>query len=100
MSRGLLYRLLICIFALALLLYASIDKQNEITELEIYLPQLFAELQQTQERNAQLQFQIDHLESPRRLFALLKKPEFSHLLYPKDAETVYVTVAANHEQAK
>lgn len=90
MSLGLLCRLLGCVFILALAFYASIEKQNEITQLEICLPKLVAEVEELCEANGNLRFEIEKLEHPKRLFALLKKREFSHLVYPRASEVVHV----------
>ncbi len=86
MTRGLLFRLLLCIVALVFSLYASVNQQNTMTELSISLPLLRKEVKQIQDENACLRFQIDAFECPKRLMALLKEQEFSHLVYPKEGE--------------
>jgi hypothetical protein len=100
MTQGLLYRLLICILTIALFLYALIDKQNAITQLEIYLPILSAEVKELQEKNAHLEFAIEQAESPGRLLALLKEKEFSHLTYPKQIQVAPAIDSKHHDQAK
>lgn len=82
MNRGLLLRLLICILAIGGFLYTYIDKQNDLTELKIKVPELAAELRTLEEDNAQLSLEIERLENPTRLIALLKEKEYSHLHYP------------------
>lgn len=82
MNRGLLLRLLICILAIGGFLYTYIDKQNDLTELKIKVPELAAKLRTLEEDNAQLSLEIERLENPTRLIALLKEKEYSHLHYP------------------
>ena len=73
MSKELLIRLLICIFSVGLLLYAYIDKQNDVTELKIQIPKLSRELKEIREGNLRLQYVIDRFENPQHLI------EFSRL---------------------
>src|SRR5262245_8536307 len=80
--RGLSIRILICIFATGLTLYAYVDKQNDLTELRLVIPQLAKEVKNIQEENISLQYEIDRFESPIHLLELSRKPEFSHLKFP------------------
>jgi hypothetical protein len=74
-------RLMICILAAAFTLYLYIEKQNELTELRLYLPVLGKEVKRIQEENTRLTYEIDRFESPIHLMELARKPEFSHLKY-------------------
>lgn len=74
-------RLMICILVAGLTLYLYIEKQNELTELRLYLPMLSKEVKRIQEENTRLTYEIDHFESPIHLMELARKPEFSHLKY-------------------
>src|SRR5438045_707399 len=78
----LLGRIFICILGAGVLLYAYIDKQNELTELRLQIPQLAKEVKSIQEENTRLQYEIDRFESPIHLMELSRKPEFGHLKHP------------------
>jgi hypothetical protein len=43
-----------------------------------------------QEENERMQVEIDRFESPLYLLEMLKKPEFSHLKFPRQSEIVIV----------
>jgi uncharacterized protein YlxW (UPF0749 family) len=81
-KHTLLYiRLMICIIAAGVFLYAYIEKQNELTELRLALPVLSKEIKRIQEENTRLKYEIEQFESPIHLMELARKPEFSHLKY-------------------
>lgn len=82
MSHWLLFRLLLCIFISALLLYSYIDKLNDITELKIEIPKLAEEVRLLQEENAALILQVEEHENPKSLIEKMHQPEFSHLQQP------------------
>lgn len=82
MSKGLLIRLLICVFILGGFLYTYIDRQNDLTELKMEIPKLAKSLKQLEEENAHLSLEIERLESPDRLIKLLRQKDYSHLRYP------------------
>lgn len=75
-------RLLICICSIGFVLYKSIDKVNELTELRLSIPVLNRELQEIKEKNLELQYLIERFESPLHLMELARQPEFGHLKYP------------------
>ncbi|QVL58403.1 MAG: hypothetical protein KFB93_08630 [Simkaniaceae bacterium] len=89
-SKGLLIRLLICIFILGGFLYTYIDKQNDLTELKMEIPKLVKSLKQLEEENAHLSLEIEQIESPDRLIKLLRQKEYSHLRYPYVDEVVVI----------
>lgn len=68
----------------ALILY--IDRLNELTRLRLEIPIHLKQLKMLEEENQRLQYEIDQFESPLYLMELLKKPEFSHLKFPKENE--------------
>lgn len=80
--RGNSLRIMICILAAGLTLFKFIDKQNELTELRLIIPQLAKEVKGIQEENIRLQYEIDRFESPIHLLELSRKPEFSHMKFP------------------
>lgn len=79
---GLFIRLILCISFAGLLLYKSIDKLNELTELRLSIPVLAREVKEIHEENLELQYAIESFESPLHLMELARKPEFGHLHYP------------------
>lgn len=79
---GLFVRLLICISCMGFVLYKSIDKMNELTELRLSIPLLKQEVKEIQEKNLELQYKIEQFESIPHLLELSKQPEFGHLKYP------------------
>lgn len=85
---GLFIRLLICISCVGLVLYKSIDKLNELTELRLSIPILKKEILEIREKNLELQYQIEQFESPIHLMELARKPEFGHLKYPTIDEVI------------
>ncbi len=82
MGKSLLIRIFICIFIFSLFLYLHIEKQNELTQVGIRLPELSKELQTIQDENARLRFEVNRFENPTNLIELVKKHEFSHLKHP------------------
>lgn len=87
---GAAIRLLICICAGVSTLYASIYKQNELTELRLALPALAKRVKNLQDENIRLQFEIDRFESPIHLMEIARKPEFSHLKYPYLKDEIFL----------
>lgn len=82
MGKSLLIRIFICIFTFSLFLYLHIEKQNELTQVGIRIPELNKELQAIQEESTRLKFEIDRFENPINLIELVKRQEFSHLKHP------------------
>lgn len=78
-----LLRVLVCILAAGITLYAHIEKQNELVELRLTLPLLNRDVKAALEENIRLQYEIERFESPVHLMELARKPEFSHLKYPQ-----------------
>ncbi len=85
-----LLRLLICIAVFSCLLYAYIDRNNQLTELRYDLPTVADEILVLEEKCAALRYKIDQSESPLRLMELARTPEFSHLHQPRSNEIVVV----------
>lgn len=82
MNKGLLTRLLTCIFFLGFLLYSYIEKQNQLTQLRICIPELAKDVKQIREENTRLQYEIDQFENPQHLMELARHGEFTHLKHP------------------
>ncbi len=90
MNGGLLSRLLICIFVVALFLYTFINKQNEITELKIHIPKLAKQVRSLQDENALMRFEISRSENPHDLITLSRSPDFSYLKYPRTSDVIVI----------
>lgn len=90
MSKGLLIRLLICTLVLGGFLYTYIDKQNDLTELKIKIPKLAKSLHRLEEEIALLSFEIEQIESPKRLIKQLRQKEYSHLRYPYLTDVIVI----------
>lgn len=84
--RSVLTRILVCIGLAGGLLYSYIDQQNEVTRLRLQIPRISKDIRDLQERNTQLQYQIDRFESPENLMQLAANRSFSHLQYPAASE--------------
>lgn len=82
MNKGLLIRLLVCIFALGLFLYSYLEEQNGVTSLRISLPELAKEIKNLKEENTRLQYEVDQFENPQHLIELARRGEFAHLKHP------------------
>ena len=81
---------MICISFAGLLLYKSIDKLNELTELRLSIPVLSRQVKEIHEENLELQYAIECFESPLHLMELARKPEFGHLHYPSTHEIIHL----------
>lgn len=86
--KGNFIRAFVCLAGAGLLLYKYIDKLNELTELRLSIPALNKEIREIEERNLELQYEIERFESPIHLIELARKPEFGHLKYPAINEVI------------
>ena len=87
-------RLLICICTAGVVLYAYIQKQNELTLLRMAIPVLGKELKVIHEQNIRLKYEIDRFETPTNLMQLAQNPEYAHLKHPY---TKHVIILPSHE---
>jgi cell division protein FtsL len=92
MNPSLLIRIFFSIIVLAGFLYAYIHKQNEITTLRLKVPALAKELDEVEQENSRLQFEIDQFENPVHLMELARKPEFRHLKHPLVKDIIEIQV--------
>lgn len=81
-------KIFICILTVGLMLYALIEKQNELVAIRLEIPVLEKELHLLEEENNRLLYEIEQFESPMHLMELAKKPEFSHLKFPHQSEVI------------
>lgn len=74
------------------LLYAYINKQNNLTKLRLEIPNLWAKLRYLEQENTSLIFLVEKLESPEHLMQIASLPEYQYLHYPEED---HVLVLAN-----
>lgn len=87
-----LLQILVCIFIVSFTLYVNVEKNNQLTELQLLLPQLEKEVKMLQRENERLSYEVDRFESPVHLMELLRTPEFSDLEYPHDKDVIVLSV--------
>ena len=93
---GTLVRIWICIFAFGLLLYTTVDRQNELKKRQRDIPHLRRQVKAIEEDNTHLRFEVDCFESPQNLMELLRRPEYGHLHYPNSDEIITVEQSLDH----
>lgn len=71
-----------CLIAVSACWFSYLEKQNELTGLRLYAPKLVQEVKGIREKNTQLKYQIQQLESPENLMKLSHEAKFSHLKHP------------------
>ncbi len=75
-------QIFVCLIAVGACWFSYLEKQNELTELRLYAPKLVQEVKGIREKNTQLRYQIQQLESPENLMKLASDAKFSHLKHP------------------
>lgn len=90
---GLIIRLLICVIFACFLLYREIDKRNELTEIQLLIPALTKEVNEIQEKNLELEYEIESFQSPLHLMELIRRPEFGHLKFTSLDEEIFLPEA-------
>jgi len=83
-------QIILCLALASLLLYTIIERQNTIIETRLSLYKLEREVKALEEEKRRLDAQIETLKSPKRLLKLLKKPQYSHLRFPTEKNTIYI----------
>ncbi|MCB1084968.1 MAG: hypothetical protein KDK60_02590 [Chlamydiia bacterium] len=92
MNKGLLIRLFLSIAAFGGFIYTYIDRQNDLTELKMAIPELIDDVRGLKEENAELCLEIERIEHPSRLIELLREQEFSHLHFPYLSEVMTINM--------
>ncbi len=88
--KGLLLRIGVCLGVFGFCLYSYLERQNELTQLKIRLPEIEKEIKLIQEENRRLTYEIDQFESPSHLIELAHYPEYAHLKHPLLKEIITV----------
>lgn len=73
---------LFCLFLSMTLLFLYVDKQNDLTELQLKIPALAKQVRALEEENTRLQYHLEQFENPHHLMQLMALSEYSHLKYP------------------
>jgi len=90
MNKGVLTRILVCIFGFGICLYSYVDKQNEVTRLRLEIPYIANQIKDIRQENTRLQYEIDQFENPQHLMELARHSEYSNLKQPFVREIVTV----------
>lgn len=92
----------LCILAATISLYSYIDKQNDLTELRLAIPNITRELREIREENTRLHYEIERFESPIHLMELMRKPEYSHLKFPYLSQKIFLpkSPSSTREEAR
>lgn len=88
--KRLMLQLGFCLTLISFCLYSYLNKQNELTQVKICLPQLEKDIKIVSEENCRLQYEIDRVENPMRLIELVHRPEFSNFKHPVMKEILSV----------
>ena len=64
------------------LLFFYVDKQNDLTEIQLKIPSLAKQVRALEEENTRLRYHLDQFENPHHLMQLMALSEYSHLKYP------------------
>jgi hypothetical protein len=84
----LLFRIFFCIFSLGFFLYLFVEKQNDVTRLQMEIPPLERAVRRLREENNRLRYEVERFESPMSLIELARKPEFGGLRHPYEHEII------------
>ncbi len=63
-------------------LYSYFDKQNELTQMKIQLPELEKNIRLIRDETRRLRYEVEQFENPSHLIELAHNPEYSHLKHP------------------
>ncbi len=88
------WQMLYCVLIGAITLYALIEQQNQLTELQMYLPVLEKEVKALREENNELRFEIARFEEPKRLLGILERSGQAYVI-PDDNEAVEIVWSPN-----
>ncbi len=77
-------RLLSSIFLLffGLLCYAMVEKQNQVMQMRMDIPLLEKQIEQLEQKNAEILFALTKNRAPSLLMHLAKQEKFAYLVHP------------------
>lgn len=90
---NLLWPLGVCVTVFGWCLFSYLDKQNEVTQLKIQLPDLEKKIGVLREESRRLRYEISQFENPSHLIEVAHRPEFGHLKHPLLREILTVSEA-------
>ena len=88
-----LTRLGFCLAIFGWGLFSYLNKQQELAQIRVQLPELEKRLKVIQEENRRMLCEIEELENPSRLIELVHRPEFGYLKHPLLREILTVPEA-------
>ena len=80
----------VVVFAWFLLLVFSLDKQNDIMTYQMKIERSKKVKKNLEEHNDQLMFLVSSIHSPTELLNKLTQDSYSHLVFPKEDEIIYL----------
>ena len=86
-------RLGFCVAIFGWGLFSYLNKQQELAQIKVQLPELEKRLHVIQEENRRMLCEIEELENPSRLIELVHRPEFGYLKHPLLREILTVPEA-------
>jgi cell division protein FtsL len=92
-KKGFVLQVFLCLMLFSICWFSYLEKQNELTELRIYVPKLVKEIKYIQEENTRLKYQIEQFENPERLMKMASETRFSHLKHPLNKEILVLQEA-------
>lgn len=96
-KKGVVLQVVLSFMMMSACLFSYLEKQNQLTELRIYVPKLVKEVKSIQEENTRLRYQIQEFEGPEHLMLLVADPKFSHLKYPLNKEILVLQDVSQKE---
>jgi len=88
-----LIRIGLCVVVFGFALFSYLDKQNELAQKKVEIPELEKKLLAIQEESRRMRLEIEGLENPSRLIELVHRPEFGYLKHPLLREILTVPEA-------
>ncbi len=82
MKREWIWRFGFCLTLVSYCLYSYVEKQNEVTQLKIRIPEVERETLAIRQEIQRLQVEINQRESPAHLLDIAHRPEYRHLKHP------------------
>lgn len=86
-----LLRIFICLTCFGVSLYLYLDKINEQTNIRFKIPQIEKEIEELEQANIELAYQIENFKNPQHLLELAERPEYSHLKFPFAQEVMVIS---------
>jgi len=89
-----LLSIFVCLIVSAGALYHYLEKQHQLTEISLQIPEGRKQLGSIRDENIRLRFEIDQLENPAHLLQLARSAPYRHLRHPLRDEVSLVELPA------